>query len=340
MATDKYSNSGTGALKGSSEQGVTVDNKSMNPAFTSDHKQDHISFDVQSASFGKNNYSIEQYIRYESTVFTRTSLIHLQEIGISRALNYKEYTISPRNSYLLLIVADGHGRITQNNDSYSLKKGDGVFLDCKKEITIASSEDLLRLEWMFFYGPNMKAIFEHYIEHGGMQIFHLKDPTIYHDHIQAIYDELLREGFLKEMRIYEKLVSLLMMLMEERCIPEVYLDYSQSRSKKQDLQEVKEYLDQSYRSRITLDSLAEKFFINKFYLARIYKEQFGTSITSYLLKVRVMHARQLLRYTDLPIEKIGHECGIHDANYFSRMFKKEEGMSPGEYRKRGRNADN
>lgn len=104
--------------------------------------------------------------------------------------------------------------------------------------------------------------------------------------------------------------------------------------KKQDLREIKEYLEHHFSEKITLDELAGMFFINKFYLTRIFKEQFGLSINSYLCQLRITHAKELLRFTSLPIEKIGLECGIPDANYFSRTFKKVEGMTPGEYRRR------
>ena len=103
---------------------------------------------------------------------------------------------------------------------------------------------------------------------------------------------------------------------------------------KRDLQSIKDYIDHHYQEKITLDLLAEMFYINKFYLTRIFKEQYGTTINSYLLQVRITHAKQMLRFSDLPIEKIAHECGMVDANYFARMFRKVEGISPGEFRKR------
>ena len=132
------------------------------------------------------------------------------------------------------------------------------------------------------------------------------------------------------MKIYEKLTALLTLLMEESWNPQ---EKRRRSTGKQNLQNIKEYLDQNYREKITLDQLSEQFFINKFYLTRIFKEQFGLSVTNYLLQTRITHAKQLLRFTDLSIEKIGQECGMHDANYFSRMFKKVEGISPGEFRK-------
>ena len=57
------------------------------------------------------------------------------------------------------------------------------------------------------------------------------------------------------------------------------------------------------------------------------------SINSYLLQLRITHAKQLLRFTDETAEAIGIECGIGPLNYFSRTFKKVEGITPSEYRR-------
>ena len=75
------------------------------------------------------------------------------------------------------------------------------------------------------------------------------------------------------------------------------------------------------------------FYINKFYLTRIFKEKFGVTLNNYLLQIRITHAKQLLRFTDKTVETIGVECGMGSVHYFSRMFKKIEGISPSEYRK-------
>ena len=76
-----------------------------------------------------------------------------------------------------------------------------------------------------------------------------------------------------------------------------------------------------------------RLYINKFYLTRVFKEQFGLPVTSYLVQLRITRAKRLLRFTDRTIESIAQDCGLNDANYFSRLFKKIEGTSPGEYRR-------
>ena len=73
--------------------------------------------------------------------------------------------------------------------------------------------------------------------------------------------------------------------------------------------------------------------INKFYLSKIFKETYGTTINNYLISKRITRAKQLLHFTDMTVDEIGVAVGMADANYFSRMFRKVEGISPREYRK-------
>ncbi|MGN1318183.1 MAG: helix-turn-helix transcriptional regulator [Lachnospirales bacterium] len=96
---------------------------------------------------------------------------------------------------------------------------------------------------------------------------------------------------------------------------------------------IKDYIDQNFNKKISLDELSEKFYINKFYLTRIFKEQFGVSINSYIQQVKITNAKKLLRFSNLTIDEISYRCGIDDSNYFSRMFKKIEHLTPNQYRK-------
>jgi AraC-like DNA-binding protein len=104
-------------------------------------------------------------------------------------------------------------------------------------------------------------------------------------------------------------------------------------------QDIKEYLDNHYQEKISLDELASLFYINKFYLTRVFKEQYGLSIYSYLQQIKITHAKQLLRFTDDTLESISLACNMGDPTYFSRTFKKIEGISPGEFRKRWQEAN-
>ena len=104
--------------------------------------------------------------------------------------------------------------------------------------------------------------------------------------------------------------------------------------KKQNLVPIRDYLDAHYTEKISLDALAEQFFISKFYLTRVFKEQFGVSINTYILNLRITKAKQLLRFTDRKLENIGYQCGLGAPHYFSRIFKQVEGITPSEFREK------
>lgn len=283
------------------------------------------------ASLFQGNLVNSSRILYTPSVFAKTNLIHLQEIGTLQA--QKPHTSKRENlaSYLFFIVQDGSGTLEYDGRTYPLIRGACVFLDCRRPYSHRTSEDLWTLKWAHFYGPNMNGIYEKYVERGGAPAFRTQRPQVYAALLDQLYEIAASNAYIRDMKIYETLTSLLTHLMEESWNPS---ENGRSAARRRDLQNVKEYLDQNYQKKISLDSLAELFYINKFYLTRIFREQFGLSINSYLAQVRITHAKQLLRFTDLPVEKIAHECGMSDANYFSRMFKKVEGVTPGEFRRR------
>ena len=75
--------------------------------------------------------------------------------------------------------------------------------------------------------------------------------------------------------------------------------------KRMELAAVKEYLDEHYTEKIMLEELAEKFFINKFYLSKIFKETYGTTVNNYLISKRITRAEQRLRFTDMTVDEVG-----------------------------------
>ena len=270
-------------------------------------------------------------ILYTPSAFARTNLLHLQEIGELQARRPHTSGRTNLQSYLFFIVLEGTGSLQYGDMEYALTKGDCVFIDCKKPYAHRSSEQLWQLSWVHFYGPNMNNIYEKYVERGGHPCFHPKECGRYDKILKELYEIADSDAYIKDMQIFEKLTGLLTFLMEDSWNPHV--SRRKTSTKAGTIQHVKDYLDSHYQEKILLDDLSERFFINKFYLTRSFKEQFGVPVNTYLLQNRITHAKQLLRFSELPIEVIGQKCGMQDANYFSRMFRKVEGVSPGEYRK-------
>lgn len=284
---------------------------------------------MENSLFHENIVSSKR-ILYTPSHFARASLTHLQETGTLTAKQPHTSTRTELASYLFFVVLSGSGSLDYNGTHYELASGDCVFVDCRNGYAHHTERNLWQLKWVHFYGPNMNSIYGKYLERGGHACFHPDDISAYVTLLDEVYAVADSEEYVKDMLLNEKLNALLTQLMRESWNPE----YSnRPAGKKQDLALVKEYLDAHFTEKITLDQLAEHFYINKFYLTRIFKDQYGTSLGSYILSLRITKAKQMLRFSNDSLDTISASCGMGDAAYFSRMFKKVEGITPGEYRK-------
>ncbi len=132
------------------------------------------------------------------------------------------------------------------------------------------------------------------------------------------------------MKINEQLSSLFCLVMAESWHPES----SAGGKGRQSLLHIREYIRDHLSEKITLDMLSERFYMNKYYLTRLFRREYGMTINDYLLQIRISHAKELLRFSKLSVEEVGESCGITPLYYFSRIFKQVEGISPRDYRKK------
>ncbi|MCD7785831.1 MAG: AraC family transcriptional regulator [Oscillospiraceae bacterium] len=281
-----------------------------------------------------NNVVKSNRIIYTSTAFARTNLIYLQEVGELNALRPHESKRTGLSSYLFFIVKKGSGTLTVGGTRFEMTEGDCGFVNCSQEYSHRSSDDLWQLQWVHFYGYSMDGIFEKYRERGGEFRFRPIDGCgKLSEIISEIYRTASGESYIRDMEINGLLSLMLTEIMRNSWNPE---RHGSDLAKRNDLQSVRDYLDENYRENIRLDDLAIKFYISKYYLAHIFKEQYGTTINGYLTQVRITNAKKHLRFSDRSLESIGADCGYSDVNYFIRMFKKAEGMTPSEFRRRWR----
>lgn len=176
----------------------------------------------------------------------------------------------------------------------------------------------------------MHGIYEKFMERCGKPIFHADDMKNFLTILETIYNSASSSDYVRDMKIFESLTALLTQIMRQSWQP---LEERFKTTSKLQLTGVKEYLDTHFQEKITLDELSSKFYINKFYLSRVFKKEYGVSIMSYVLQNRITKAKQLLRFSDKTLTAIALEVGFPEPYYFSRIFKQLEGISPSEYRK-------
>ena len=269
-------------------------------------------------------------ILYTPSEFARTSLIYLQETGSLRACQPHESHRSGLDSYLFFTVVSGSGELMYEGARHRLCPGDCVFINCRRAYSHITYDDLWTLRWVHFSGVNMPEIYAKYISRGGNAVLHPEDMDGVNGLLGEIYSIADSDDYIRDMKLNEKLCGLLTLIMSASWNP----DKAGRAKKRSELQSVKAWIDEHYREKISLEELSGMFYIDKFYLMKSFKEQYGTTINSYVASRRITVAKQLLRFTDDSIEHIGAEVSISDANYFIRLFKRIEGMTPGQFRKK------
>lgn len=103
------------------------------------------------------------------------------------------------------------------------------------------------------------------------------------------------------------------------------------------LRQINNYINNNFDQPISMKELSEKLYLSNGYLSRFFKKNYGMSFASYLTNVRVYHASDDLLYTDEPITRIAYNNGFASAALFNKVFKKINGLTPTEFRRKNQN---
>lgn len=101
---------------------------------------------------------------------------------------------------------------------------------------------------------------------------------------------------------------------------------------KNNMQKIEEYLRHHFQEDINLQDIADRFYLNRDYISRKFKQEFNETITDYLTKIRIENAKELLGNPNKKIYEIAYQVGYQNEKYFSKVFKKQTRITPNEYR--------
>ena len=99
------------------------------------------------------------------------------------------------------------------------------------------------------------------------------------------------------------------------------------------IQAIHQYITENYNTKITLDNLCFLFGTNKTTLCNSFRQEYGSTILSYINTLKIREAKALLRKNQMTSTQIAESLGYESVHYFCRQFKKATGQSPSEYSK-------
>lgn len=230
-------------------------------------------------------------------------------------------------------MVSGSGSFNYRGKEYALNSGDHLFIDCKDPYSHESTDsDPWELIWVHFNAILMSQYYLYFSSKSSSIVFRPEAPSVCSEilenlmllaNIKSTDSELLASNLLNS------LVTHVLTNNIESITKHVnLLDHK--------IQQIKYFLDENFQKKIPLDIIADEFFISKYHMSREFKKAYGITIANYIIVKRITHAKELLRFTDMQIEKIGQLCGIEDNSYFNKVFRKFEGMTASDYRKKWR----
>lgn len=234
------------------------------------------------------------------------------------------HTFGPfvRDHYLLHIVMLGEGSFN-NGTHYNLSSGEG-FLIRPNETTTYKADD--NNPWTYYWvGFHCRDIENIMSSLNFPDVFKVSERTmeIIKSIVDISYDERLNDYF-NEGMIKQLLGSIQMDISASEVI----------KIKDKNMSIAKDYLEMNYALIQSLQEVADKCQCHLEYLSRKFKNHYNISLKEYLIQTRLFHAKQLLRYSNASIDEISQAVGYPDQFYFSKLFKKKNGLSPSQYRKK------
>ncbi|WP_185971040.1 AraC family transcriptional regulator [Alkalicoccobacillus porphyridii] len=255
------------------------------------------------------------------------------------------------DSYVLLIGMKGALSITQENQTYHLLPGSTLLLKKGMEHRgLNHSTEPLSYYWFHFYLDDQltnyvsnKQVLDQMrttIQEPSSQTFSstIYIPTYSEPHkierLTILFNQLLdiSKGVSNTYLAASYIMTSLLIELSNQTI-EVFSQKQQEQLADHNLTPIIEWMHVHAGQSYSVAEIAQKFNYNANYLSRQFKSKIGMSLQSYLSLVKMTKAKDLLSRTRYSIRSISHAIGIEDEKYFMRLFKKNEGMTPSEFRK-------
>lgn len=264
--------------------------------------------------------------------FARGNLLHLQEIGELAPPGPHGSGRRGLSSFLFLLVESGEGVVESAGTRMELCAGDVAFVDCRAPYSHETGASPWRLRWIHFDGPSLPAIAAEWRRRAGAPAVRAADPARYRRLWEDVWEASGSDSPVRDFRIGDRLSALCTALVED--VSGVSGGAPDRRAAR--LDRVRDWIESHCGEDVRLDDLAAVAGVNKYTLVREFRARFGMPPSRALAAARVNLAKRLLRFSDDTVETVGARCGVPEASYFARMFRRVEGISPSEFRRNWR----
>ncbi len=229
-----------------------------------------------------------------------------------------------------MYIASGKAHFFKNSKEYTVSAGNIiVYSPHEPQNYVYYREDKTDVYWVHFTGYDVENILAGYGINAKDNILYIGTSPDY----QWLFGQIIQELQLCRPK-YEELLPLLLrniFILMGRSI-ETNKKFSDATEK--EIAFAVHYFRINYSTEINIDKYAESRNMSVCWFIRCFKQITGQTPLQYILSLRISNAQSLLENTDYSISEIASSVGYDNALYFSRIFRKQTGISPREYRKK------
>ena len=279
------------------------------------------------------------------------SLLHIDYVKLNSKWNYSNI-ISPY--YRLYYIDEGEGFISSEKDKILLEPGYLYLipsftlcsLNCQFYLSqyfiqffeesvagislFANNRTVMKVQAMSQDVECLKRILE---INPGRGINRSNDPKVYEKNI--FYKEYQELNNLQSMSAYMETQGIILQLIS-RFLTDQTFKPSNTASIPSKVLEAVSYIHLNLKENLSVMHLAERANQHPDYFSRVFQQATGERPINFIHEKRIERAQYLLTTTNMPYDEIATETGFETTPYFSRIFKKVSGMTPGQYRQQNR----
>ena len=268
------------------------------------------------------------------------------------------------NNNILALVTEGKCGFKINNEKYYLENGDVFFIPAKQEYTRWTEGDdpcwfyYIHFEGNFLEVTDMSKVQDkirisqenilqdissmNYISANPSTDIFLENKMNLGENKKYVFDMLnmaYQDHYHTDITtplILSLSICQLLAILNRITINQISMEFENTRGNlvPEKLKDVVNYIRRNYTRKITLNELSDFSGITSWHLIRLFRSAYNTTPIQYINNLKILHSKELLHKTRLPIKKIAGEIGIDDPYYFSRLYYKIMGEYPTAFRKR------
>lgn len=240
---------------------------------------------------------------------------------------------------MILYCHGGSGSIISRERNYPLTAGCLCFVGSNKSYyTLPNVPQAYVRSKVYLTDQDLEKVLELFPESMKMKERFSAESMVYalpeadeQPRIAAIFDEVQKLGEREEYRdaiLVGQFIRLLMML--DQYSTDIPFPTSGM------VQKAVEYINIHIHEDLRIDRICDAIHVSKYYFCRKFKQSTGLTVMNYILKTRIISAKNLMETTNLTIGQISQRCGFSSQSYFCRVFKEECGMTPLQFRDKPR----